>query len=77
MVIVKNIKLIDNLITMDCYKEGLEDGYFSMVVDAKTYQIISSSLGKPSIYSQQVVSKIIELRKNNQELPSEIKCVWC
>ena len=77
MVTMKNIRLINNQIIVDCYKEGREEGYFSLVINAQTYEIISSSLNRPSIYSRQVVSKIIELHGSNNPLPTEAKAVWC
>ena len=77
MVTMKNIRIKDNQILMDCYKEGKEEGYFSLVINAQTYEIISSSLGRPSIYSRQVVSKIAELHRNNHILPTEARSVWC
>ena len=77
MVTMKNIRIQDNQILMDCYKEGQEEGYFSLIINAQTYDIVFSSLGRPSIYSRQVVSKIVELHKNNHSLPSEAKAVWC
>lgn len=77
MVTMKNIRIEDDQILMDCYKEGLDEGYFSLVINAQTYEIIYSSLDRPSIYSRQVVSKIAELRKTNEVLPAEVKSVWC
>ena len=77
MVTMKNIRIKDNQILMDCYKEGKEEGYFSLVINAQTYEIISSSLGRPSIYSRQVVSKIAELHRSNHILPTEARSVWC
>lgn len=77
MLTMKNIRTKDNQILLDCYKEGLEEGYFSLIIDARTYEIISSSLGRPSIYSRQAVLKIEELHKLNHVLPSEAKSVWC
>ena len=77
MVTMKNIRMKDNQIWLDCYKEGLEEGYFSLVINAQTYEIISSSLDRPSIYSRQVVLKIVELLSINSVLPTEAKSVWC
>ncbi|MBQ9119249.1 MAG: hypothetical protein IJY09_04210 [Lachnospiraceae bacterium] len=77
MVTMKNIRIEDNQIFIDCYKEGLEEGYFSLVINNQTYEIIYSSLDRPSIYSRQVVSKIVELRKVSYALPTEAKSVWC
>ena len=77
MVTMKNIRIKDNQILIDCYKEGKEEGYFSLIINAQTYEIIFSSLGRPSIYSRQVVSKIAELHKNNYILPTEARSVWC
>ena len=77
MITMKNIHVKDNQILVDCYKEGCEDGYFSLVIDASTYEIISSSLDRPSIYARQAVLKIKELCENCEELPKEAKAIWC
>ena len=77
MVTMKNIRIKDNRILMDCYKEGKEEGHFSLVINAQTYEIIFSSLERPSIYCRQVVSKIAELHRKNHVLPTEARSVWC
>lgn len=77
MVTMKNIRIKDNQILMDCYKEGKEEGHFTLIINAQTYEIIFSSLGRPSIYSRQVVLKIAELHRNNHVLPTEARSVWC
>lgn len=77
MVTMKNIRLVDNQIWMDCYKEGKEEGYFSLVVDSRTYEIVSCSLERPSIYARQAVAKIAELNNAGSGLPTEAKSVWC
>ena len=77
MVTMKNIRIKENLIFLDCYKEGVEEGYFSLVVDAITYEIVSSSLEKPSIYASQAVLKIREICESGGEFPTELKSVWC
>ena len=76
MVTMKNIRLVDNQIWMDCFKEGKE-GYFSLAVDSRTYEIVSCSLEQPSIYARQAAAKIAELRSKSLELPAEAKSVWC
>ena len=77
MVTMKNIRIVEHQILMDCYKEGKEEGYFSLVVDSRTYEIVSCSLDRPSIYARQAAAKIAELCKGNEELPAEAKSVWC
>ena len=77
MVTMKNIRMVDNQIWMDCYKEGKEEGYFSLVVDSRTYEIVSCSLERPSIYARQAATKIAELGSKSQRLPAEAKSVWC
>ncbi len=77
MVTMKNIRIIENQIWMDCYKEGAVEGHFSLVIDALTYEIVSSSLELPSIYSRQAAMKIAEICKKEKTLPMEAKAVWC
>lgn len=77
MVTMKNIRIVENQIMMDCYKEGKEEGYFSLAVDSRTYEIVSCSLERPSIYARQAAAKIAELCGKDAELPAEAKTVWC
>lgn len=77
MVTMKNIRVVENQILMDCYKEGKEEGYFSLVIDSRTYEIVSCSLERPSIYARQAAWKIAELCGQSAELPAEAKVVWC
>ena len=77
MVTMKNIRIKDNQIWLDCYKEGLEEGYFSLVINAQTYEVIASSLERPSIYSRQAILKLKELLNTSSVLPTEAKSVWC
>lgn len=48
---------MDNRIWIDCYKEGIESGYFTLVLDAQIYEAVSCSLEKPSIYARQAVNR--------------------
>ena len=78
MVTIRNIRIKENRILLDCYKEGKEEGYFSLVIDAITYEIVSSSLEKPSIYARQAALKVQEFcEKGIVEFPMEIKSTWC
>lgn len=76
MVTMKNIKLKENGISMDCYKEGDSSKYFSMLLDPTTFEIIECSLQEPSIYARQAALKIAELSSKG-ELPSNATSVWC
>lgn len=76
MVVMKNITYTDGLISMDCYKEGIENEHFFVTINAYTNEIVTNTLGKPSIYVRQAVSKVLELHKSG-ELPSEAKSIWC
>lgn len=77
MVTRKNIREEDNKIWMDCFKENVESEYFALVIDAKTYEVLSCSLEKPSIYVRQAIYKIMELHRKNEALPKEACSVWC
>lgn len=55
----------------------VESEYFALVIDAKTYEVVSCSLTKPSIYARQAAYKIMELHKTNGALPKEVCSVWC
>lgn len=77
MVTMKNIRIVENQILLDCYKEGKEERYFSLVVDSRTYEIVSCSLERPSIYARQAAAKIAELCGENTKLPVEAMSVWC
>ena len=63
MVTMKNIREEENKIWIDCYKEGVESEYFSLIIDAQTYEVVSCSLERPSIYARQAIPKIIELHR--------------
>lgn len=76
MVKMKNITLIDGKISMDCYKEGDSENHFHLIVDANTFEVISTTLSRPSIYSRQAVQKIMALFKEGT-LPEEAISVWC
>lgn len=76
MVVMKNITYDGEVISMDCYKEGIENEYFFVAINACTREIITNSLEKPSIYVRQAVAKVLELYKEG-ELPSEAKSIWC
>ena len=76
MVKMENILLVGNLLSMDCYKEGnLNDG-FHIVIDVNTFEVISTTLNRPSIYSRQAVAKIRQLFQEGK-LPTEATSVWC
>lgn len=77
MVTMKNIREENIRILVDCYKEGIESEYFTLVLDSQTYEVISCSLEKPSIYTRQAVCKIIELHRQQKHLPTEACSVWC
>lgn len=76
MVKIKNISLNDGLISMDCYKEGNLDDYFHLVIDAESFDVVSTTLNQPSIYLSQAVAKIMSLAQQGP-LPSEAVSVWC
>lgn len=76
MVKIKNIKLNDGLISMDCYKEGNYNEYFHLIVDADNFEVISTTLSRPSIYSRQAVAKVMSLAQQGP-LPNEAVSVWC
>lgn len=76
MVKITNIQKKDNRILMDCYEEGKESGYFHMVMDAVTYEILESS-SPPSIYTRQARAKVRSLAEKGEELPQEASSYWC
>ena len=76
MVTIKNILVSDGSISADCYKEGQEEDYFSLVIDANTFDIRKCSLNFPSIYAGQAAAKLEQLSKPGP-LPQEAISVWC
>lgn len=76
MVSMRNITERNNRITADCYKEGRAECYFSIVLDARTFEIIDCSLKHPGIYAGQAAAKLESLSKKGP-LPGEAVSVWC
>lgn len=76
MVKIKNIFVDGNTISMDCYKEGDMNKHFHLVIDAITFDVISTTLSHPSIYLRQAVKKIVALSQSGP-LPEEAISVWC
>lgn len=77
MVAMKNIVQSGNTISLDCFKENDENKHFTLVLDATTCDIISSSLTSYSIYARQAAIKIKELLAGSEPLPSEAISWWC
>ena len=76
MVKIKNIRVVDGRIYMDCYMDGIEEDHFTMVMDAEDLKVEKCSLNDPSIYARQAADKIRELAEKGP-LPSEALSVWC
>ena len=77
MVTMKNIKRTGDTIYLDCFKENKEENHFSLVLDAVSCDIISSSLTSYSIYAKQAALKIKKILAANEELPTETSSWWC
>ena len=76
MVKIKNINLSEGLISMDCYKEGNLAEHFHLVVNADNFEIVSTTLSQPSIYSRQAIEKVKSLSQQGP-LPKEAISMWC
>lgn len=76
MVKIRNINLNDGQISMDCYKEGNFNEHFHLIVNADNFEVISTTLSRPSIYSRQAVAKVMSLAQQGP-LPKEAVSVWC
>ncbi|MFI3173348.1 MAG: hypothetical protein R3Y58_13420 [Eubacteriales bacterium] len=78
MVILKNIKKINNIISCDYYPEGQNDkGEMQVDMDKKiVIQTVKSKLDENvTMYSRHVKRKLIELSEY-EILPEEYRCVW-
>lgn len=77
MVKMKNIRRIENVISMDCYAEGLEEGHFYLEIDANTFDIITNTLGEMDSYVFHAVQRIKTLMNERNELPESALSMWC
>ena len=77
MVRMKNIKRSDNIISVDCYAEGKEDGYFYLEIDVTTGDIITNSLNEMNSYVFHAWQRIRELVSEGKELPDGMISMWC
>lgn len=76
MVKMKNIKRIDNIISMDCYAEGKEEGYFYLELDGITCEIITNSLNEINAYVFHAWQKVSEYVQEGKELPERVMSMW-
>ena len=76
MVTMKNIRRIDNVISMDCYAEGKEEGHFYLELDETTCEIITNSLSEMNAYVFQAWQKIREYVQEGKELPDRTISMW-
>lgn len=77
MVTMRNIRRVGNVISMDCYAEGKEEGYFYLEINAITFEIITNTFGVMNAYIFQALQKVKEYVRAGETLPEYAISMWC
>ena len=77
MVKMKNIKRIGDVISMDCYAEGKEEGHFYIEIDAVTFEIVTNTWNEMNAYVFHAFWNVKECVVEGKELPEQMMSMWC
>jgi len=77
MVLMKNIRLANGVISASCFIEGDESRSFMIKLDSNSFVVLENSLGLSNTYSRMAVNKIRNTYTREGMLPDELISVWC
>ena len=77
MVTMRNIRKVGNVISMDCYAEGKEEGHFYLEIDAITFEIITNTFCVMNAYVFHSLQKVKKYVIAGEALPKCAISMWC
>lgn len=76
MIKIENIILEDGKVSMVVYIEGNRENFFTMVLDAKTGDIVDISRDDTVVFPAHAKQYIMKLLRHGEELPESATVMW-